>query len=237
MAQKIILATILFASMLFATAHVCNEELSGAYSDEELRAKATGEFAANLLRRALELVEPALPPFVLGRSLLGQEADRAYQDAIFLTRRNLLPKEWDPGVIDTSVWRAMIGAFVQWYGVDGVPATVPSTNADLLRDLTLALARVATALRPLAVITTLDHDATKVGAIALIWNWSVYPRLIVFRPTDEVLRSVGPGSVLQHLETCAIKVTNWILVSEGIAQGLFLLNDNTKLYLVASIPP
>ena len=72
--------------------------------------------------------------------------------------------------------------------------------------------------------------------MALIWNWTRYPRLIVFRPPEGVPSPVTPDSIVQHLETCAIGVTDWISATEEIARELFLLQDNTEMYIVSGIP-
>ncbi len=236
MRSKIVAATIILIGFPSGIAQICEDELLGIYNDEELQAQATGVFAANALTRAVAMVEPALPPFVFEQSLKFDEADPKYREAVFLEKRHLLPKDWEPGVIDASSWRNMISSFVGWYGVSEVLVGPSLTNADLVKDLALALESVAKVVRPLAVITTLTNDSTRVGFMALIWNWTRYPRLIVFRPPEGVPSPVTPDSIVQHLETCAIGVTDWISATEEIARERFLLQDNTEMYIVSGIP-
>ena len=236
MGSKILASTVILIGLSNVLAQVCEDELLGIYSDEVLQAQATGVFAVNVLTRALEMVEPALPPFVFNQSLKFDEADPQYREAVFIEKRNLLPKDWDMGVIDTASWQEMITSFVGWYGVADVTVGQPLTNADLVSDLSLALESVAKAVRPLAVISTLSHDSTIVRFLALIWNWTIYPRLIVFRPPEDITLDATSESIVQRLETCAIKVKDWILATEDIARDLFLSQDRTKMYIVSGIP-
>src|SRR5690606_41587941 len=71
---RLLAATALCLCATLAAAQVCSEELAAAVPGGELDRPATGVDAALVLRRAVQLVEPALPPLVGGGGAVGPAA-------------------------------------------------------------------------------------------------------------------------------------------------------------------
>ncbi len=229
-------ALLLLALAPLAVAQVCRAELTGALPSGALDAPATGVDAALVLRRAVQLVEPALPPLKRVGDV-GLDIDHpAYAAVEYLRGRGLLPATWGPDELSGDAWREMNGRFLAWYRLDGPLPDAPATVGDLVDDMSATLQRVGQAVRPAALLAWDPDDDDRLSFWAIIWNWTVYPRLLVFRPDPRVGLQGSPRDVLPHLGNCAVSVSAYITAPEDTAKSLFLAHNDSRMYVVASQP-
>lgn len=191
-----------------------------------------GTFGAQLLRGAVELVEPALPPFAHEEVDLPADA-AGYSAVSWLAGRDLLPAGWEEE-LPTSVWDSMLSGFAGWYGVspEGLDPERQLTRDQMVADLDAVLNQVGEAVRPVAVVAV---EADEPVFLGVMWNWSVYPRLLV-------LRTGGAVDLEQALEaagTCAVEVRLYVQASLDTAWRLFSGNggDSSTMYVLDSDPP
>jgi hypothetical protein len=218
-----------------AAAQVCEAELRQALPG----AGATpGQVAAALLARAVQLVEPALPASRGGTGPVA-EAGRAADAVTYLHRRRLLPPDWTPEGHTPEAWAAMLARFTEPYRV-AAPAAAAVDPAGMLREAALALEAVAAAVRPLPVFAV---DASgQVTFFAVIWNWTPYPRLLVFRPRDGARLADAPESrdaappVLEAMGTCALRFDLFVYADEEVALRLFVAQGASTLRLLGTEP-
>lgn len=229
----------LFAAALTASAasaaDICRPELLGTLTDTELNRPATGADAAMLLKRAVELIEPALPALRRSNALPVESGHPAYSSVRYLHERRLLPAAWNPDSIEVGVWQEMLAGFLGWYKLSGQLPDAPVTAGDLLDDTMAALQRASDAVRPAALLATDPADNRRLSFWAVIWNWTVYPRLLVFRP-DEDLSLDDLRGALVALGTCALRVENYVTAPQETATQLFLAHNDSRMYVVASRP-
>jgi len=95
---------------------------------------------------------------------------------------------------------------------------------------------VGGAVRPAALLASDPDDGNRLSFWAVIWNWTVYPRLLVYRPQDGIELRGSPRDVLSHLSNCAVRVSAFITAPEGTAKDLFLAHNDSRMYVVASQP-
>lgn len=219
-----------------AAAQVCRAELASALPDTALDRPASGVDAALVLKRAVDLVEPALPVLRAGGTVPLSEDAVGYAAVRFLHQRRLLPQGWSEGELTTEAWSAMLGGFLAWYGLNGPPSTAPVTAADVVDDVATVLERVAGTIRPAALLASDPSDGNKLKFWAIIWNWTVYPRLLVVRPDEGVELGNDPRAVLPNLGNCAVRVTNFVTAPQETAKRLFLTHNDSRMYIVASLP-
>lgn len=216
-----------------ATAQRCLPELSADVTAEDLAAPASAEDAAMYLRRAVELVEPALPVLIGGPDTHGlAPGDPGFDDVLYLSSRLLLPASWEPGELSSALWGEMLSALAAMYGV-AAPTPAGLNQAGLINDLSLLIDRIVPTLKPVVLIAALDSDPSRIGFLAVIRNDSVYPRLIVMRPPEGPFGlSRGPEPVLPALETCAMVLENFISAREDTATRLYLANNEARMVVV-----
>ncbi len=233
---RLLAATALCLCATLAAAQVCSEELAAAVPGGELDRPATGVDAALVLRRAVQLVEPALPPLVRVDGAV-VPADHPAREAVdYVRARGLLPDGWDADELTPEAWRQMHAGFLAWYKLDGpLPSRVGSVR-ELVADMAATLARVGGAVRPAALLASDPDDGNRLSFWAVIWNWTVYPRLLVYRPQDGIELRGSPRDVLSHLSNCAVRVSAFITAPEGTAKDLFLAHNDSRMYVVASQP-
>lgn len=217
-----------------ASAEVCRAELTTALRDHTLQRAPTGIDAVLALKRAIDLVEPALPPLRSGSAVPLPEDDAAFAVARYLADRRLLPSSWRPDQLDAATWAAMLSTFLSWYELPPVQPGAPATAEELIDDLSATLTRVAGAIRPAALLATDPSDGGRTVFWALIWNWTVYPRLIVLRPSGDPLAQ--PQEVLPRLSNCAVRVNAYISAPHDTAQRLFLTHNSSRMFVVAALP-
>ena len=226
--------TFLFLST--ASAQTCFTELSADYTPEQLQAEATGVDAARLLRRTVALLEPALPSlsYTPGEFNL-QPGDEGFDDATFLQQRELLPADWQPDTLTTETWQQMVDNLSTWYE-GGTVAAGGLTRADLIDTLSTLISRAGSSLQPVALVASDPADRNAVAFWGLLYTTSVYPRLVVVRPPENLSLEGGVGAALAGLETCALPLTNYISAPLDTAKRLFLANNQSRMYVAGTEP-
>ncbi len=217
-----------------AFAQVCQAELAADFDAASLSRPPTGLDAAVALRRAVELVEPALPPLQYDKPVPVDTGSPGYASVKYLVERKLLPQGWGEGELTGEAWAAMLGAFLAWYELPPGRYDAPADVAELLADASEALGRVSRAIRPAALLATDQSDGSRTSFWAIIWNWTVYPRLLVVRPDADA--GTRPNDALAALSNCAVHVSAYISAPEETAKSLFLTHNSSRMYVVASQP-
>ena len=217
-----------------AYAQVCRAELVGSLHDPALERPATGLDAALALKRAVELVEPALPPLRTGTSVPLAEEHADFAVARYLADRRLLPNSWQPDQLDAATWASMLSTFLSWYKLAPVQPGQPASANELVEDLSAVLGRVSDTIRPAALLATDPANGGRTVFWAIIWNWPIYPRLLVLRPSGDPLAQ--PRDVLPRLSNCAVSISAYISAPQDTAQGLFLTHNSSRMFVVAAKP-
>ena len=96
------------------------------------------------------------------------------------------------------------------------------------------LARVSDTIRPAALLATDPANGGRTVFWAIIWNWTIYPRLLVLRPSGDALAQ--PNEILPRLSNCAVDISAYISAPQDTAQRLFLTHNSSRMYLVAAKP-
>lgn len=229
-----LLALLLLALLQAAFAEVCRQELITSLPNLTLERAPTGIDAARALKRAVDLVEPALPPLRSNSEVPLDAADANYAAVRWLADRRLLPSGWQPTQLDGATWAAMLSAFLAWYQLPAVDPGAPATAEELVSDLSEVLQRVGSAIRPAALLATDPAQDGRTTFWAIIWNWSVYPRLLVVRPSGDAMAQ--PGDVLPRLSNCVVRISAYISAPQETAKSLFLTHNSSRMFVVASKP-
>lgn len=228
----------------FALSQACYSELRSALADEGsgqiegLGQIATGAEAARLLRAAVDLLEPVLPPLVPPPATFTlRPGDEGFEDADFLAQRSLLPAAWQAATLTPDVWREMVDALAAWYGLDAFQPGPELTRATLLETLSNLVAAASARQKPVALIATDPTDRNTVAFWGVIRSDSVYPRLVAHRPPDTATPLAGGvAAALPLLETCAQRLDNFIFASATTAQKLFLATNQARMYVASTAP-
>lgn len=219
-----------------ASAQICQSELWASLSSDARARPPTSIDAARLVKRAVDIVEPALPPLRGVTELPLPVGHPDYQVVRFVAERKLLPEGWQAGDLDPGTWREMLDRFGAWYELPkAVSAEPPTTTTDLVVQLSALLNEVSRTIRPAALLATDPNDRNRTTFWAIIWNWTVYPRLLVVKPDAGMERS-APRDVMPRLSNCAVTVSAYISAPEGTAKSLFLTHNDSRMYVVASEP-
>lgn len=234
--RRLVAAVLLLLLAPLAAAQVCREELAGALEGGVSDRPATGVDAALVLRRAVQLVEPALPALTRTGEVGLDREHPAYGAVRYLKARGLLPPSWGPEELSADAWREMNARFLAWYRLEGPLPDAPATVGDLVDDMAATLERVGEAVRPAALLAWDPADDDRLSFWAIIWNWTVYPRLLVYRPDPGVDLRGSPRDVLPHLSNCAVSVSAYVTAPEDTAKSLFLAHNESRMYVVASQP-
>ena len=224
----------------FSQAQRCLPELQAVLSAPSER--ASGRDAARLLERAVNELEPALPPLYEAPNELPLSFDDPdYATIKFLAERGLLPSEWQPDTLEAGVWVQMLSRLAGWY--DRTPPLVAAelTREDLVETLVGLIDAVAPGLEPVALVASDPNDPAKGDAVAF-WavarNISPYPRIIVMRPpASDVSLAGGVEGVLGELATCAAPITRFVYAPVATAERLFLANNAARMVIVRTDPP
>jgi hypothetical protein len=224
---------VLFVLFPYASSQTCMADLRGDLTDEALSEPATGADAALFMERAMKLLEPALP------KLSYLPSDFAYLDneaAVYVGTRALLPAVWEPDSLTPEVWQELAQGLANWYDLEPIP-TADLTKGSLVATLDDLITRASATLRPVALVASAQEDKNKVAFWAIIRNDSIYPRIIVYRPSGEnVGLADGIANALPLLGNCAMSLKNYIYAPEDTARDLFLSNNTAKMYLAATQP-
>lgn len=195
-----------------------------------------GTLAAQLLYGAVELVEPTLPAWRHNASVPLAADQAGYLAVEYLVGRDLLPDSWQPDELSPATWAEMLDRFLGWYQLDwSAPAADSEPDgAQLLADLSAALAEIAAAVRPVTVIA---HDEQReVVFVGVIWNWTSYPRLLVKRVPAGVSVREGSSELLAQLSNCAVELDRYALAPVATAWRLFVGTGDSTMFVLASEP-
>lgn len=216
------LASIVLAALLgSAAAQVCTNELRGALLGPDA---TLGQAAAALFAEAVRRIEPAWPGLQGGDGPV-EGAGGAADAVTYLHRRRLLPDGWTPAGHTPEAWAAMWAGLAAAYRI-APPATTGTDVATMLDEAARALERVADAVRPLPVFAV-DDDG-RVTLFVVLWNWTPYPRLLVFRTPPGTALAEGADSaaraapVLAALGGCALRFDGFAYAREDVALRLFV---------------
>lgn len=231
------LATIVAAALLgSAAAQVCTDELRRALPGPDA---TLGQAAAALFAEAVRQIEPAWPGLRGGDGPVAG-AGAAADAVTYLHRRRLLPEGWTPEDHTPEAWAAMWASFASKYRVTP-PATTGADVATMVDEAARALELVADAVRPLPVFAV-DGDG-RVTLFVVLWNWTPYPRLLVFRVPAGTALGDGDGSearaapVLAAVAGCALRFDGFVYASEDVALRLFVdQGGDSTLRLLGSEP-
>lgn len=232
------LFTALLALLLLSPtfAQRCLPELQAGLTQTELTEPATGRDAAVYLQRAVDLLEPVLPPLVAPGELPVSADDESYDAVRFLAERDLLPTAWEPNALTSETWTAMAAGVGAWYGLSAADAVAPPTKGQLVDDLAALIDQAAPQLDPVALLA-FDPQAGSVSFWAVIRNGGVYPRMIVRRPPEEALDARrDPAEALARLGSCAYTLSNYVSAPADTAQRLFLANSDAQMVVAEAAP-
>jgi len=88
-------------------------------------------------------------------------------------------------------------------------------------------------VRPVAVFA---HEDGEVRFSGIIWNWSVYPRLLVTRLPPGTSVADGPAELLEQLGNCAFVPEHYALAPVDTAWRLFAGSGDADMYVLSSEP-
>ncbi|HEX7004546.1 MAG TPA: hypothetical protein VF168_10215 [Trueperaceae bacterium] len=159
-----------------------------------------------------------------------------YDAVEYLAERRLLPDSWSPEELSASTWGTMLARFVNWYGIESVSFEGEATRESVIHDLTQVLGEVSQAVRPLVLIAGDRQDDSRIAFLGLVWNWTVYPRLIVKRPDPDQDLSDGFRALLDEMSNCAVEFEHYIYAPEETARRLFLSHNDARMYVIGSEP-
>jgi len=212
-----------------AFAQVCEPELRAAVRTE----RTLKENATALARVVVESVEPALPR--------GREAHAALTDpdARWLYERRFLPGGWsDSEPLTAQEWEALLNTLQAPYKVE--PRAL-SGNIDvetLVAEAGQTLEDISDALRPLALIATSRGNRSKVELAGVTWNWTPWPRLLLFNPESLEDAQGDIDQVLTHLGTCAWHPKAYVSTNANTASNYYLgSSDATATILATDLSP
>ena len=229
----------LFIGLLLSVglAQQCLSELQTGISQDELSDPATGRDAAEYIKRAVDLLEPVLPPLFTVSNILLSPDDPDYSAVRFLAERGLLPGTWEADTLAPETWAEMVAGVADWYSLDASEelAAVP-TKGQLLENLADLIGQAAPQLDPVALFA-FNSQGNGVSFWAIIRNGGVYPRMIVQRPPEEVIDARGDtAQALELLGTCAYTLSNYVSAPADTAQRLFLANNDAQMVIAQAEP-
>ena len=189
------------------------------------------------LAATVRLLEPAMPRLLITARLELPAEHPDYADLLYLRERWLIARgaQFDP--MAPEVWQAALDVVVGWYQETPVRAGDPGDPAAVARDLAALVARVGRAVRPVALIAWEPEDRERLAFLGMVWNWSAYPRLVVFRldPEDDRVDD-NLGGMARRLDTCAFAVRDYVAASAPVARDLFLAENRARMFIVGSEP-
>ena len=211
---------------------------SGITPPERASEAPTGYDFAAYFQRGLELIEPSLPRLVRADASRFADApsDELRSAATFVAERRLLPSNWSQAVLSPEAWRRAVEELYAWYHVPASPPAWPRTVAELETATATVFETVGNALRPVLLIATDPNDPGRISFWAYLWNWTQYPRVIVFPPNPEVRTSKSNSEAMQAASNCLIKVEHYIVAEESVARSLFLDHFDSQVKIVQTEP-
>lgn len=234
----VLAAFALLCPLSLAAAPRCYRELSAGRSENDLALPVDGRGAARLLKHAVELLEPSLPPLVRVVELPVPADDPDRETFSYLADRELLAPQWSAGGFSHDAWSFALAEIASWYELPApeLTDTTPSTT-DLLASLAPILEAAGPYLNPVAVFAFDPADPSRVQFWATLRN-GVYPRLIVVHPPD------GPVNVqadvrgaMARLSDCVVSVQNYVYAPADTAEQLFIATNESRMVILATEPP
>lgn len=189
---------------------------------------APARVATALARAAFDALEPAFPQ----RSEPGAWDDR---NAAWLDRRGWLPDGWSEEQLSPDAWSALLAGLQAPYGREPRPVSGASDTGTLTAEAEAALAAGASAVRPLALVAMEEDHQQVVAFNVVLWNWSPYPRLLLFPPGGVRIDGDGrPNGGLRALGTCAWSPDAWMTTNEDAAADYYFGNVDAGIRVVAT---
>lgn len=190
------------------------------------------------LRAAIEAVEPMWPRVRVVRERDLQLPDaHPDRDALrFLRERDLIASDTAVDPVTLDVWSALLRTLTDGVRQTALPAGDPSDVDALRNDIEAFAGKYAAAVRPLALIARSTQAPNDVSFLGLVWNYSPYPRLMVYRPNDTQRVEADPLVLAASLATCAVPVNQYVSAPEPEARALFVSHPDVRMFVVASEP-
>ena len=189
------------------------------------------------LAATVRLLEPAMPRLLITARLELPAEHPDYADLQYLRERRVIARGAEVDPMTPDVWQAALTEVAGWYRAGAVQAGDPSDPAIVERDLAALVDRVARAVRPVALVAWEPEDRRRLAFLGLVWNWTRYPRLVVYRldPADDRI-DANLGSMARRLDTCAFPVRDYVAASAPVARDLFLAENRARMFIVGSEP-
>ncbi len=210
----------------------CVEELSSGLSEEMLLEEATARGAAKLFKKAVELLEPAIPPLTDAYLTALSPDDPDYPVIKFLADRQILPDTWQDEELKVQVWRAMLLNLVLWYDI--LPVRMPNeelTNQQLIDNLSTLIDRASEVINPLVLAGVNSRQESDISFLAILKNDPPYPRLIVVKPPEEVDVSRSFQNIFSYVGNCTSNFENYVYGPSHAARQLFLTHNSSSMYV------
>jgi len=211
-----------------ALSQVCYDELTQDLDLNTISDIATGHEAALLIKRALEIIEPAIPPFQAGiddnKALSEVPTDHPHYELYeFVSQRFLLPSNWNPETIGKDPVHRMFKRMHGWYNL---PAPREPTQwyskEEIINDLitTFNLLKEAGKNEGVAIVAAKDRSANELNP-----------------PRDEVIDiNTSLTNVFPYLDNCLYELDDYIYSNASTAQQLFITNNESKMYILNTEP-
>jgi hypothetical protein len=201
------------------------------------RETATERVALAALAHSVRSLEPAFPRTIIASRLPVAEDDPLRDDLRYLRERNLTPRDLSLETFGRDDWQRLLDAFTSWYGLPSRPVGALDSPESALRDLQAAVDRIVASVRPVALLAFDPSDEDRLAFVAVMWNWSSYPRLIVQRPPEGWTLREGARTLAERIDDiCGVTITDYIAAPAPVARDLFLANNRATMYLVGSEP-
>jgi len=220
--------------VLFALLLTSGTALAQQLCESELRAAvpAAGtdtEIATALARAVVEAIEPALPR--------GREASNGLVEpnARWLSERHFLPGNWkDSEPLTPQAWASLLAGLQAPYKVKPLELSGNLDTETLIQEAGLTLESIADSLRPLAMIATSKHDRSRVELAGVAWNWTPWPRLLLFDPENLPASQGDFEGVLASIGTCAWQPTAYVSTNSAAAADYYLGSADASATILAT---
>ncbi len=244
--RTLLLSLTFLLTIQLGSSQVCYDELTQDLDLTTLEEKATGHDAALIFKRAIDIIEPALPPIQAGiddNQALSAVAtdDPNYELYRFVSERFLLPNTWQPGEIGRSQVHRMFKRVHGWYNLpDPREPTTGYTKQEIIDDLLATFNHLIDAGKNegVAIVAAKDRSATDLSFLALVRLTGPYPRMLVYNPPiDEgidIKNSIK--NVFPYLENCLYELDDYIYSNATTAQKLFITNNQSQMYILNTQP-
>jgi hypothetical protein len=189
------------------------------------------------LAATVRLLEPAMPRLLITARLELPAEHPDYADLLYLRERRVIARGAEVDPMTPEVWQAALDVVAGWYRAPPVRGGDPADPVAVARDLADLVERAGRAVRPVALIAWTPEDRQRLAFLGMVWNWSSYPRLIVFRldPDDDRV-DANLGGMARRLDTCAFAVRDYVAASAPVARDLFLAENRARMFIVGSEP-